>query len=148
KWLVQHVFNESGIPFIIAGKEPSQQLQSCIKKHANISLIANPSDEEMQQLITDAQINILPSFNTTGVKLKLLNALYNGRHCLVNQAGVAGSGLEALCHIAETANGFKESIQQLYTQPFTEDISTQREALLPQLYNNDRNAQQLITWIL
>ncbi len=49
----------------------------------------------MTELIREAQINILPSFNTTGIKIKLLNAIFNGRHCLVNPAAIAGTGLGA-----------------------------------------------------
>ena len=48
-------------------------------------LVANPSEMEMQDMIAKAQINILPSFNNTGIQIKLLNALFNGRHCLVNK---------------------------------------------------------------
>ena len=82
-WLIKNVFNTLKIPLIIAGKNPSEKIKIAVKNYQHVSIVENPSDENMQLLITNAQINILPSFNNTGVKLKLLNALYNGRHCLV-----------------------------------------------------------------
>ena len=94
-------------------------------------------------MIAKAQINILPSFNNTGVKLKLLNALYNGRHCLVNRAGVVGSGLDNACTIAEDADDFKTAIKYLYATPYANKENEKRQQLL-QLYNNQANAEKII----
>lgn len=146
-WLLENVFNDLEIPFVIAGKDPSQKLEFLAHQHKHTCLVANPSDKEMQDLIAKAQINILPSFNNTGVKLKLLNALYNGRHCIVNEAGVEGSGLEAACHIAGDAATFKSMIHSLYHLSFTEAEAIKRQDLLQSLYNNEANARQLIAWI-
>jgi hypothetical protein len=143
-WLLQNVFNNIKVPFVIAGKNPSQKLEFLIHQHAHTCLVANPSDKELHDMIAKAQINILPSFNNTGVKLKLLNALYNGRHCLVNKAGVEGSGLDKLCTIAEDADDFKTAITYLYAIPYTNEENKKREQLLLQLYNNQKNADKLI----
>jgi hypothetical protein len=89
-------------------------------------------------------VNILPSFNKTGVKLKLLNALYNGRHCLVNSAGVEGTGLKHLCTIAEDADDFKTAISYLYSIPFEQSQNEDRKKLLSQYYDNNKNAEKLI----
>jgi hypothetical protein len=74
----------------------------------------------------------------------LLNALYNGRHCLVNKTGVEGSGLNRLCAIAEDADDFKTAIQYLYAIPYTNEENEKRQLLLQQLYNNQKNADKLI----
>jgi hypothetical protein len=101
----------------------------------------------MQDMIYKAHIHVLPSFNNTGIKLKLLNAFFNGRHCLVNQAGVEGSGLEAYCHIAGDAESFIEKIEALYKQPFAEQEIEQRQGLLQTMYNNEANAKKLMTFL-
>lgn len=144
-WLLQNVFNTLEVPFVIAGKNPSKKLQELAHQHKHTCLVANPSQKEMQDMITKAQVHVLPSFNNTGVKLKLLNALFNGRHCLVNPAGVDGSRVATTCHIATDANSFKKMIELLYPQPFTEQEKEQRQGLLQTLYNNDINAKQLLT---
>jgi glycosyltransferase involved in cell wall biosynthesis len=139
-WLIELVFNTLTIPFIIAGKNPSEKLKSIAKNYNHISIVENPTDENIQLLIIHAQINILPSFNNTGVKLKLLNALYNGRHCLVNLAGVDGSGLNELCNIRETTEEFKKEVLFLFDKPFAETAMQRRGAALKKLYNNEANA--------
>lgn len=143
-WLLQNVFNDIKIPFVITGKNPSQKLEFLAHQQPHTCLVANPSDKELHDMIAKAQINILPSFNNTGIKLKLLNALYNGRHCLVNKTGVEGSGLNRLCAIAEDADDFKTAIQYLYAIPYTNEENKKRQLLLQQLYNNQKNADKLI----
>lgn len=143
-WLLQNIFNVIDVPFVIAGKNPSQKLEFLAHQHTNTCLVANPTDKELHEMIAKAQLNILPSFNNTGVKLKLLNALYNGRYCLVNKAGVEGSGLDELCTIAEDADGFKTAIKYLYSIPYTDKENEKREQFLQRLYNNQKNADKII----
>ncbi|HMP94933.1 MAG TPA: glycosyltransferase family 4 protein, partial [Phnomibacter sp.] len=101
-WLLQEIFSQIEIPFVIAGKNPSPALERLAHQQAHTCIVANPPEREMQELIKKAHINILPSFNNTGIKLKLINALYLGKHCLLNSAGVEGTGLESCCHIANS----------------------------------------------
>jgi glycosyltransferase involved in cell wall biosynthesis len=139
-WLIENIFNTLSIPLIIAGRNPSEKLKLIAKNYNNLSIVENPTDENMQLLIANAQINILPSFNNTGIKLKLFNALFNGRHCLVNLAGVDGSELNELCNIAETAAEFQKEIIFLFDKPFAETAMQRRSAALKKLYNNEGNA--------
>ena len=74
------------IPFVIAGKNPSKRLKALAHKNENICLVANPSLKEMDELIKKAHIHILPSFNKTGIKIKLLHALFIGRFVVTNLA--------------------------------------------------------------
>ncbi len=143
-WLLNNVFNKLAIPFVIAGKDPSEKLQRLAHRHQHTCLVANPSQQEMQDLIGKAHVHVLPSFNNTGIKLKLLNALFNGRYCLVNKATVTGSDLEQYCQIAEDPESFQNKIKELYLQPFTEQEIEQRQGLLQTIYNNEVNARRFI----
>ncbi|MEO6547172.1 MAG: mannosyltransferase [Ferruginibacter sp.] len=143
-WLLENVFDKLEIPFVIAGKDPSQKLSFMAHEHPHTCLVANPGDKELQDMVAKAQINILPSLNNTGVKLKLLNALFNGRHCLVNKAGVEGSGLDNICQIAEDADDFKTAISYLYDIPFNAEENEHRQQYLHQLYCNQKNLQKIM----
>jgi len=146
-WLLENVFNDLDVPFVIAGKNPSARLQHLAHQHRQTCLVSNPSELEMQDMINKAQINILPSFNNTGIKLKLLNALYNGRHCIVNEQTVKSTGLESLCHVASGEKGCKNMIKELYERPFHNDEITARNKLLSGYFDNEKNGKQLIEWI-
>ena len=118
-WLLEKVFNDLSIPFLIAGKNPSPKLFRIVSRYKNCCLVPDPSDQELKDIISKAQMHVIPSFNCTGIKLKLLNALFNGRHCVVNAEAVDGTGLREVCHLAEGAEEFKKVIVTLYDRPFT-----------------------------
>ncbi len=146
KWLLE-IFNKTEIPLVIAGKNPSLSLQKFAQAQINACVVANPSEKQMQDLIEKAQIHVLPSFNNTGIKIKLLNALYNGRHCLVNSAMADSTGLNELCNVADGKTAFRERIEQLYHQPFTIADIEARRIILNSYYNNEENARQMVKWI-
>ena len=146
-WLLKNVFVNTDTPLVIAGRSPSKKLQALVHHHAHTCLVADPSETEMQDLITKAHLHVLPSFNNTGIKLKLINALFNGRHCLVNPAAVDGSGLENYCHLATDAVSFQNKINKLYQQPFTEEEIQKRQGLLQAVYNNEANAKKLMPFL-
>lgn len=147
EWLLDHVFSKTETPFVIAGKNPSEALVKKAHAKMHTCLVANPSDNEMQDMIAKAQLHILPSFNDTGIQVKLLNVLYNGRHCLVNTTMVEGTGLESLCHIASGAEDFIQKTEQLYLQEFTAAEAGGRKQLLTHTFNNEAGAKQMVHWI-
>jgi hypothetical protein len=146
-WLLKNVFNDLKLPFLIAGKKPSSRLRRLVEHTRHACIIPDPTDSELRDIITKAQLHVIPSFNCTGIKLKLLNALFNGRHCVVNAEAVEGTDLKEICHVAREADQFKEMITTLYEKPFTMlDLQFRRDKLLKQ-YNNHLSAEKLIEQI-
>ena len=144
KWLIENVFAELDLHCIIAGLNPSDKLVKLAEKHSNVTLVANPDDAEMIDLLRQAQVNILVTNQPTGLKLKLLNALYNGRFCLVNSDMVHGTSLESLCTVADEPEQMIDEIKRLMEEDFTEDDIDERDAQMRQLYDNEANAQKII----
>ncbi len=146
-WLLENVFDDLPIPLVIAGKNPGPKIYRAVARVKNCCIVPDPTDSELQDIISKAQMHVIPSFNCTGVKLKLLNALFNGRHCVVNTEAVEGTGLQELCHLADCAEEFKVLVENLYERPFTFlDLQLRREKLLNQ-YNNHHTASLLIAQI-
>lgn len=148
-FLAEKVFAQLDYPLVIAGKMASNDaiLLNENKKpitNSNLHITANPDYETLQKLFHSAQIHVLPAFQTTGIKLKLINSLYNGRHCLANEAMVNGTGLEALCHIANTPEEFRQKIKDLSALPFDVGLATQRQLFLKQNFDDISNAQKII----
>lgn len=141
-WLMKEVFSKTTIRLVIAGKGISQQVSRAAEAYPHVSLINNPTIPELDGLVKNAQINVLPSLNATGVKLKLLNALLNGRHCITNPAGVMGSKIENGVVVKEALADWIQHIELLIQQEFsTQDEESRHEVL--RLYNNETNAKAL-----
>lgn len=141
-WLIQQVFSITKFPLIIAGKGISKRLKEAAKNVLHVSLVNNPSIRVLDGLIQNAQVNVLPSMNSTGVKLKLLNALLNGRNCITNFNGVKGSRITEGVSIKETAKEWSEEIESLMQQEFTSTHIDDRLIILS-IYNNSLNAKKL-----
>lgn len=144
KWLLKNVFYQLEIPFVVAGKNPSQKLTAIMKKNKSTCLITNPDETQMTDIISKAHIHVLPSFNNTGIKIKLLNALFNGRHCVVNKDMVESTALTELCHVVNTAEEFRERISMLYHQKFTAEEKEFRKNILHQHFSNEASAKQMV----
>lgn len=147
EWLLNEVFNDIDVPIVIAGKDPSLPLQTLAHSQNHSCIVVNPSEREMQDMIQKAQLHVIPSLNQTGVKLKLLNALYNGKHCLTNKAGISGTGLHDVCTLVETAHDYKQAIRNLFLQDYGKADQAARVEQLQKVYCNEANGQKLISWI-
>jgi hypothetical protein len=144
QYLVKEVFNDLPITFKIAGLNPPASLRRLVALHPNMELIPNPPQTEMEQLIKNAQVNILVTFQATGLKLKLLNTLYNGRWMLVNREMLAGTGLESLCEIAADADEMKKKIISLFDTEFDQKQLGARAEILQSRFSDEQNARSLI----
>ncbi len=142
-YLIENVFSRLKQKCIIAGMDPSSLLRNAAATHKNIEIIANPSTEEMNSLIRNAQIQLLITFQDTGLKLKLLNSLFAGRHTIVNSLMLTGSGLDELCVIANTPDEMIQACNELMTIPMSVDLITLRESLLFPTYSNRYQAERL-----
>ena len=98
----------------------------------------------MEALIRDAHICLIPTFQDTGLKLKLLASLFSGRFCLTNTPMVHKTGLEHLCHIADTPDEMIKLINELYFQDFTSEEIEKRKNILEDAFSNRRNALKII----
>ncbi len=135
-FLLRNVFNKINTPIIIAGKNPGSEIINACNKLTNCNLIANPDADKMNYLIINAQINILPTFQKSGMKLKLLNALFAGRHIIVNENMLYGTTLHSICKIANTAADFIDTIYELFNKPFLNNDILFREKELFAYFNN------------
>lgn len=142
RWLIDNIFSKIKLPLTIAGKGISKGLAKQAKNCTNITLINNPDINQINNLVRDAHINVLPSMNRTGVKLKLLNALLNGRYCLTNNQGIAGSNIQKGIFVADAAQDWAEKIIALMKKEFT-PAEKEKRAQIAALYNNKVNAEKL-----
>ena len=132
---------------IIAGKEPKSSLVELLKTYPNIKLKANLLQEELDALIENAQCNVLFTFQATGLKHKLINALYKGRFVIANDKMVSNSGLDQLCRIANTPDEILAKINACWGKEKTKERIEEREKILNELYSNENNAKRMIPYL-
>ena len=123
---------------VIAGKNPDKHLREKISRIPNVSLVANPLQEEMNSLIVFAHIHLLLTFQNTGIKLKLIYSLMKGHgHCLVNSMMIPDPGFEEVCTIADGQEAQVIALRKLYHTPLMpEALQWRQQALTKMGYNN------------
>jgi Glycosyl transferases group 1 len=144
QWLITEVFAHIDVPFVIAGTAPSANLKVLADRYEHIRIVENPDERQMHDLIQKAHGNVLVSFQVSGIKLKLINALFRGRYCIVNDQMVSGSGLEDLCYVRNSAAAMRQTIEALMNAPFEQNRIEARRTVLESRYSNTENAKKLM----
>lgn len=142
-FLAEEVFPKLNFPCIISGSNPSAKLIKAVSKYNHISLKANISTSEILELIESAHVNAMITFQSTGIKLKLLNSLYRGRFVVANYAMVDQTQLEELCAISDSAEGIVSEINQCFKRDFSIEHQADRKRVLIDLFDNSSNALKL-----
>jgi hypothetical protein len=146
-WLLEKVFSEIRFPFVIAGKDPSRRIHTLARLYSHACIIPNPSQNQIDDLVQKAHINIVPSLETSCGRYKLLHSLFSGRHCITNDRMISNTGLEKTCHIANDSRSKVEAIDYLVDKPFEENEIELRKELLLSRYNNLKNSCSLVDWL-
>ena len=141
-FLSQKVFTHLNYDLVITGSKPSNKLRKEVLKHSNIRLVENPENSVLEKMMQDAHMHVLPTEQDTGIKLKLLKSLFQGRHCIVNGKMINQTGLEKACAVVESPKQWIRKIKELENVPFeAKDISLRTELLKP--YNCQEEAKKI-----
>jgi hypothetical protein len=146
-FLVKNVFSKLSLDCIIAGNKASAELKQEVEKFPNISLIDHPEDEVLQQLIVNAHVHVLPTFQATGIKIKLITALFSGRFVVVNTPMVDQTELQSVCFVKDRPEEMIESINELMTREFDDKRIEERINKLQQ-YSNEVSIDVFISMTL
>ena len=146
EYLVE-TFKDTDINLKIAGMNPPQHLSQIIDYEDNIELIDSPDDKTLYDLIRNAQINILVTAQSTGLKLKLLNTLFNGRFCLVNEKMVEELDVNGLCYVVNDMNSIRFAANELMNKTFDQHQIEKRRENMKRFYNIEEATDLLLKLI-
>lgn len=127
---------------VIASSFESQQIIQTIKGHPNISFELIKDSQHLDEVFKNAQLHIILSFQNTGIKLKLVNALYQTRYVLANTVITEGTGLSQSCEVFNSKEDLIQKLNTFYTKPFTEQQASIRRKVLNE-FNTKMNAAKL-----
>lgn len=145
--IVSEVAPRCKTKFIIAGKDPQPSLIRKCAGIQNVELVANPSFSQMEGLISGAHIILLITNQETGVKLKLINSLFRGRHLIANSKMVTGTGIETMVELVTFNDDIIYKINELTMLEFGEKEIIRRCKYMPTKFFNKSKALQLLALI-
>ena len=140
-------FKKVDVKLKIAGMNPPHHLKEMIENIPNVELVDSPDDQLLFDLIRHAHINILVTEQDTGLKLKLLNVLYNGRFCLVNDKMVGGLDVNGLCYVVNDSNAIRFAVGELMPRRFDAHQIERRRKNMKNFYNIEEATDLLLKLI-
>ena len=146
-YILEHIAPYIDYKIVIAGKNPDKRIFDLSNEVKNTNIIANPDDEKMQNLLHNAHINLMLTDQPTGLKLKLLYSLFQGKYCIANSDMLVGTNLEDFVYCANTDNEILSGINALMEKEFQESDFLHRMNTLPEEFNNTKKAKKLIDLI-
>lgn len=145
-WLLDHVFHQIEIPFVIAGSHPTAFLENAAHVRQHTCLVANPSDKEMQELIKKAQLILSPAFIDEEDD-NMLQLLALGRHILINPKKSTTPSILKVCHIAHSPQAFCDKVNYLFEKEFSEEEKYARQQVLNEKFKDETGLKTLVNWL-
>lgn len=136
-------FKDFPYKLIIASSFENQSISNRISKSTNVEFIKIFSIDKMDELFKETHINILFTFQKTGIKLKLINSLYQGRHIIANSEMVEDTGLESLCEIVNNKFELRKKIISILKVDYNNVVVQKRKAKLMS-FNTEVSAKKII----
>ncbi|MDG2194464.1 MAG: hypothetical protein P8K77_06380 [Polaribacter sp.] len=140
------VYRNTEIQFIIASSCKNKKVLQEINKYTNCAFANIKNAVQINELINESQVNALVTFQKTGIKLKLINALYNGSFVITNLLMVEDTGLENSCEIAKNERQFLLKTKALLETSFSLKNRELRKANLSS-FHTETSAKELINFI-
>lgn len=128
------VYKDSAYNFIIASTFKERFINRQIKNFKNIKFVKIVTEGDLNELLQNAHINILITAQKTGIKLKLLNALYKGKFVIANNEMIDDTGLESLCVKANTKQEILIKTKKIMQKDYTLDDKNKRLKVLKSIH--------------
>lgn len=142
-FVLNHIAGKVDLPIIMAGKNPPETLLKAAEAK-KVKIHANPSESDLNELIRNAHINLVYSKYNSGLKLKLLTCLYNGRFCIANDLVIKNTFLEKTCIRANSSDEFIQTINNLKDKEFKNSDLEMRSKNLTQAYDMQKDIKKII----
>jgi len=127
---------------VIASSNGKEMILPLIENQPNMVFEALTSETQLDTLLREAHINVLLSFQKSGTKLKVINALFKSRFCLINQNMVDDENLLQLCELATNEAEFIAKINELKGLPYLDN--DRRTAVLNEVLNDTKTLRNLL----
>ncbi len=141
RFLVEVFAEIPDYPLVIASGSGKDFVEELVKTHPNTSYAQIQNQQHLDALLHDAHLNVMLSFQESGTKLKLVNALHKSRFCIINRNMVDDQDLQGLCEIAETKSEFIAAVNRLKSVPYSE--IAKRKEVLRQVLDDSVNATKI-----
>lgn len=127
---------------VIASSMKIDIFQSKSESANNIVYVKLENNSHLDELLKNAHISVMISFQHSGTKLKVINSLFKSRFCIINNNMLDDLNLKSLCVLAETETDFIKAINTTKKLPYLD--FDKRKIILESVLNESDNAKKML----
>ncbi len=142
-FLINRVIPLTQVALVVAGNGAEKAVARLNNKRENIKVINSPDAGTMLELAKNASVHVLPTFQSTGFKLKLLYSMFTAQVIVANKMMVEGTGLENYCQIAESPEEMARIITESHRSEANPEMLQNRIDYLNKHFSNRENALKI-----
>ena len=147
-WFIDHVMPEldQNIRFIIAGANPTRQLQS----RQSERVIVKGFVKDVGVYFSSCLCMVAPLLLGAGIKVKVLEAMSAGVPVLTNEVGIEGIQAESGIHYfhCNSAEKYNETIELIRNdREKAAEVSRHAREFISENYDIENNANEILKWI-
>jgi len=135
---------EDNYPIMVAGRSGDQGFEQKLKNKPNIQREIDVSSERMAELIRDAQVILIHSRHSAGMKVKIFPALYMGRFIAANQNSLTHTDLDKALHIYPLVQDLGSLLKKLWPMEFSSSHLAERASILSHLPSDQEKSKEII----
>lgn len=139
------LFRDLPYPLKIASSTQQEWVNKQIGDSENIQFVQLVDFKHLLQLFEQAHINISWSFQQSGTKLKVINALFNSRYSIINTNIIDDPVVNDLCISVENTQQLKEAILHYKEMPYEQYVV--RNRVLQKHLCDHSNAERIMNEI-
>ena len=120
KFLVETFKNRKDYKLLIASDSNEKFVKKLIGKSEFVEFVLLKNFKHLQELLREAHINVIISFQKSGTKLKLINSLFNSRFCIINENIIDDEKVACFCEVAMSKTELNSKIDALIASPYSD----------------------------
>lgn len=132
---------------VVAGRSGERVFEEKLTKYPKLTREVDVTESRMAKLVQNAQVIIVHSRHSSGMKVKLFPALYNGRFVIANENSLTRTPIDNALHHYQNPEEMVALIQTLWQKDFTAADVAHRTSIMSQLPGDDEKAQEIIRYL-
>lgn len=137
------ILKNTNYKLIVASSFKLNTVLTMCNQYENIVFNDLKKKDALEKLLKTAKVNLLFTFQPTGIKLKLLKALVKSRFVMVNSLMLEGTNLQELCVVANSEFEVKRELEKLMNTQFSDEERNERKEKM-RFFNPKINAQKIV----
>lgn len=140
------VFDELNYPLKIVGRGATSHLLKKIDECRQAEYLGEISDSDLKRILGESKVCCLPTPQSTGIKLKWVQALHQANEIILNREMLADEHFKAHCYLANSKAEWKDQLEMVFSSELDEDKIRERMKIAVERFDNKKSAILLKEW--